>query len=205
MVYATRPMHDADSHIMEPPAWLEGHLADDLRAQLPVTGAADAAGTQGFDVARIRHKHAEPEYRAEDESQILLRKNFFATGSFIEEDRPRALDLLGFASQLVFDTFTSPHVLRIERDQDPALAVEIARGQRRAIVDWCSVDPRLLPVVVIPLGDMPAAAALTHEAIDAGAGALMIGQYCPPGHSPSHIALDPVWAMAAEAGVPIVL
>jgi predicted TIM-barrel fold metal-dependent hydrolase len=205
MVYATRPMHDADSHIMEPPSFLEGHLADELRARLPVTGAADADSTQGFDVDRIRHKHADPEYRTDDESQILLRKNFMATGSFIEADRPRALDLLGFASQLVFDTFTSPHVLRIERDGDPALAVEIARAQRRAVVDWCSVDPRLLPVVVVPLGLMDAAIELTREAIDAGAGALMVGQYCPPGHSPSHAQLEPVWAMAAEAGVPIVL
>ena len=28
---------------------------------------------------------------------------------------------------------------------------------------------------------------------------------CPPGHSPSHVALDAVWAQAQEAGVPIVL
>jgi uncharacterized protein len=73
------------------------------------------------------------------------------------------------------------------------------------MLDWCSVDPRLLPVCVIPLGDMPAAIALTREAIDGDAAALQIGQYCPPGHSPSHIDLEPLWAMAAEAGVPIVL
>ena len=73
-----------------------------------------------------------PEYRAEDESQILLRKNFAATGSFIEADRPRALDLLGFASQLVFDTFTSSHVLRIERDGDSR-----ARGRGRARAAPC--------------------------------------------------------------------
>ncbi len=205
MVYATRPMHDADSHIMEPPAWLERHLAEEHRSRLPVLGAADAPSTQAFDVEHIRRKHADPEYRAEDESQILLRKNFAATGSFIEADRPRALDLLGFASQLVFDTFTSPHVLRIERDGDPALAVEVARGQRRAMLAWCSVDPRLLPVCVVPLGDMAAAVELAREAIDGGAAALMIGQYCPPGHSPSHLALEPLWAMAAQAGVPVVL
>jgi predicted TIM-barrel fold metal-dependent hydrolase len=205
MAYATRPMHDADSHIMEPPAWLEGHLADELRARLPVLGAANAPSTQAFDVDRVRRAHADPEYRAEDAAQIMLRKNFAATGSFIEDDRPRALDLLGFASQLVFDTFTSSHVLRIERAGDPALATEVARGQRRAMIEWCSVDPRLLPVCVIPLGDMPAAIALTREAIDGGAAALQIGQYCPPGHSPSHVGLEPLWATAADAGVPIVL
>jgi uncharacterized protein len=204
MAYATRPMHDADSHIMEPPAWLEGHLAEELRARLPVLGAADAPSTQGFDIERVRRTHASEEYRAEDASQILLRKNFFATGSFIEDDRPRALDLLGFASQLVFDTFTSSHVLRIERT-DAAFATEVARGQHRAMLAWCGVDPRLLPVCIIPLGDMAAAVTLTREAIDGGAAALQIGQYCPPGHSPSHVDLEPMWAMAAEAGVPVVL
>ncbi len=190
---------------MEPPAWLEGHLAAEHRARLPVLGAANAPSTQAFDVDRIRRSHEDPAYRAEDESQILLRKNFAATGSFIEADRPRALDLLGFASQLVFDTFTSSHVLRLERDVEPSLAIEVARGQHRAMLAWCSVDPRLLPVCIVPLGDMPAAVTLTREAIDGGAAALQIGQYCPPGHSPSHVDLEPVWAMAAEAGVPVVL
>jgi predicted TIM-barrel fold metal-dependent hydrolase len=197
-------MHDADSHIMEPPAWLEGHLAQEHRSRLPVLGAADAPSTQGFDIERVRQTHAGEDYRAEDASQILLRKNFFATGSFIEADRPRALDLLGFASQLVFDTFTSSHVLRIEREDAP-FATEVARGQHRAMLAWCGVDPRLLPVCIVPLGDMPAAITLTREAIAGGAAALQIGQYCPPGHSPSHIDLEPMWAMAAEAGVPVVL
>src|SRR5204863_6089384 len=70
MVYATRPMHDADSHIMEPPAWLEGLLTEELRARLPVTGAADAPSTQAFEIDRLRRSHESPEYRADDESQI---------------------------------------------------------------------------------------------------------------------------------------
>src|SRR6478736_10320970 len=204
-MYATRPMHDADSHIMEPPAWLEPHLAAEFRQKLPVLGAADDSSRQGFDVDRIRRSHADPAYRAEDASQIMLRKNFAATGSFIEDDRPRALELLGFASQLVFDTFTSSQVLRIEREDDQALAVEVARGQHRAMLAWCSVDPRLLPVCVVPLGDMPAAVALAREAIEGGAAALQIGQYCPPGHSPAHVELEPIWADAEAAGVPVVL
>jgi predicted TIM-barrel fold metal-dependent hydrolase len=112
---------------------------------------------------------------------------------------------LGFASQLVFDTFTSSHVLRIEREGDQALATEVARGQQRAMLAWCAVDPRLLPVCVVPLGDMPAAVSLAREAIAGGAAALQIGQYCPPGHSPAHVDLEPLWAHAEEAGVPIVL
>ena len=31
----------------------------------------------------------------------------------------------------------------------------------------------------------------------------MIPSRCPPGHSPSHVAFDPLWALAQEAGLPI--
>src|SRR5438132_345686 len=55
--------------------------------------------------ARIRAKHESDDYRAVEAEEIMMRKNFAATGSFIADDRPRALDLLGFASQLVFNTF----------------------------------------------------------------------------------------------------
>jgi predicted TIM-barrel fold metal-dependent hydrolase len=155
-------------------------------------------------VAQAAKLHADPAYRADDASQITLRKNFLATGSFLAGDRSAALDHLGFTSQLVFDTFTSPHVLRFDRDGDHALAVALARAQQRAVLDWCAVDPRLLPATVVPVGDMAAAAALTRDAIDGGSAAIWIGQY-PAGHSPSHKGLEPVWDMCAQAGVPVVL
>ena len=37
-----------------------------------------------------------------------------------------------------------------------------------------------------------------------GAAALLVASGCPPTHSPSHIALDSVWAAASEARIPIV-
>ncbi len=189
---------------MEEPDWLHPYLDAATRERFPyVWGQGDEAGKWGME--KERRRHADPEYRAEDESQILLRKNFSATGSFLNVDRPAALDLLGFSSQLVFDTFTSSPILRFDRDGESELAVTMARAQHRAMLDWCSVDPRLLPVTVVPVGDMPAAAALTREAIDGGTGAIQIGQYCTPHHSPSHIALDPVWSMCEEAGVPVLL
>lgn len=198
-------MHDADSHIMEPADWLHPYLDAATRERFPLVWTLANEDTTAVDaVQHARKKHADPAYRAEDESQITLRKNFLATGSFLPEDRPAALDHLGFASQLVFDTFTSPHALRYDRDGDHALAVKIAEAQTRAVIDWCSVDPRLLPVTVVPVGDMPAAVALTRTAIDTGSAAIWIGQY-PAGHSPSHVELEPMWAACAEAGVPVVL
>ena len=197
-------MHDADSHIMEEPDWLHPYLDPATRDRFPyVWSVGDEPGRRAIDKERARH--ADSEYRAEDESQLMLRKNFSATGSFLNVDRPQALDLLGFSSQLVFDTFTSSPILRFDRDGDYELAVTLARAQHRAILDWCSVDPRLLPVTVVPVGDMDAAVTLTREAIDGGTAAIQIGQYCTPDHSPSHIALDPMWAMCEEAGVPVLL
>ncbi|HEX5095441.1 MAG TPA: amidohydrolase family protein [Acidimicrobiia bacterium] len=204
MAYAYRPMHDADSHIMEEPDWLHPYLDAATKSRFPHVWTVDSEpGRWGID--KERRRHAEPEYRAENASQILLRKNFSATGSFINDDRPEALDHLGFASQLVFDTFTSSPILRFDRDGESELAVTLARAQHRAVLDWCSVDPRLLAVTVVPVGDMDAAVALTRDAIDGGTAAIQIGQYCTPGHSPSHIGLEPMWAMCAAAGVPVLL
>ena len=42
------------------------------------------------------------------------------------------------------------------------------------------MDERLLPVVAVPLDDRAEAVRLTREAIEAGAAAVQIGQYCPP-------------------------
>jgi uncharacterized protein len=205
MAYAPRPMHDADSHIYEDATWLAPYVDAATNAVVPrLWEAAHEETTVGVDAANAAAKHADPAYRAEDESQILLRKNFDATGSWIREDRPLALDLLGFASQLVFDTFASAKAIRVAQ-VDPALGVALAEGQRRAMIDWCSLDARLLPVVVVPLADRAAAVRLTREAIDAGAAAIQIGQYCPPGHSPSHLELEGVFAQCADAGVPVVL
>ena len=198
-------MHDADSHIMEPADWLHPYLDVQTRERFPLVWNDANEDTTPLDaVEHATSVHRDPSYRAGDAAQITLRKNFLATGSFLNTDRGTALDLLGFASQLVFDTFTSPHVLRFDRDGDHELAVALARAQHRAVLDWCSVDPRLLPVTVVPVGDTAAAVALTTEAIRAGSAAIWIGQY-PAGHSPSHVALDPIWSECAEAGVPVVL
>src|SRR6476619_3540112 len=72
------------------------------------------------------------------------------------------------------------------------------------MVEFCSVDPRLLATCYVPLADLDQAPAMAAEAIDAGAAALLVASGCPPDHSPSHVGLDPVWAQAQEAGIPIV-
>ncbi len=72
------------------------------------------------------------------------------------------------------------------------------------MIDFCSVDRRLLPVLYVPFADIDRAITAADEAIEMGAAALMIPSACPQHHSPSHIDFDPLWARAQEAGIALV-
>ncbi len=198
-------IHDADSHIMEGPEWLADYADPDIRERLQRPFEPALAPGEEDRLAQIRRLHREPGFRAEASANIMLRKNWAAHGSFLKEDRPEALDMLGFASQLVFNTFNNDALQRAEHATDPDLACGMARAHNRAIVDFCSVDARLLPVGYVPLADLDRAPAFAAEALAMGCTSLMVASACPPGHSPTHVGLDPVWAQAEEARVPIVL
>src|SRR5436305_7517568 len=205
MPYAEgRTIHDADSHIVETPDWFFAFADPSIRERLKPLYVNTTKPGEADLIEQFRARHADPDYRADDASQIMLRKNWAATGSFLKEDRSEALDLLGFASQLVFNTFSNKELQRVEHSGDMDLAYGVATAHNRAISDFCSVDPRLLAVGYVPLADVDRAGAAAAEAIDLGCKALMIASACPPGHSPSHIALDRVWAQAEEAGLPVV-
>jgi hypothetical protein len=66
----------------------------------------------------------------------MSRKNFAATGSFIAADRSRALDLLGFSSQLVFNTFHNRRLHDWEHSGDLELAYGAARAHNRGMVEF---------------------------------------------------------------------
>ena len=204
MPYAHRPIHDADAHFMETPDWFHAFADPDVRAKLPPTVVSSVKPGEDRLIERFRAQHADPAYRADDEAQLLLRKNWAATGSFIKEDRPRALDLLGFESQLVFNTFVNGRLLAAERGDDVDFAYGFARAHNRSMLDFCSVDPRLLATGYVPLRDFARAADMAGEVIETGCRALLVASGCPRGHAPSHTGLDPVWARAEEAGLPIV-
>lgn len=196
-----RVVHDADSHIFEPPGTAERHADPAIRGRL---GEALRAlqWTAAWHAAVDRQR--DPALRARDADEIMLRKDTLAPGAVLAEDRPAALDLLGFASQLVFTTTYLDPLRRFELGDDLDLLYGLATAHNRAIVEFCRGDARLLPVGYLPLGDLARAAAAADQAIELGVAALMIASHPLRAHSQSHVGLDPVWARAQEAGVPIV-
>ena len=195
-------VHDADSHIFEAPGWLEPWLEDDVRVQAKALLKRDQAIQDKLDKAR--EAYADPAFRERDEAEITLRKGFSALGAFDKTERSAAIDYLGVASQLVFTTGGLRLLAAGERSDNVEFAHAIARGHNRSMLDFCDVDARLLPVLYVPLLDLDKAITAAQAAIAQGAAALMIPSACPQRHSPSHIALEELWAMAAEAGIPIV-
>jgi predicted TIM-barrel fold metal-dependent hydrolase len=191
-------IHDADSHVMELPGkileFMESRYLEDFK---PFAKKRDAGWEES--IAKL---HDDPEFVAGEESQLMLRKNHEALGAFRKEDRPRTLDFLGFTSQLVFTTDALSNY-GLETGATNELALATARAHNRMMVDFCSVDKRLLATGYIPLVDIEAAPVIAKEALDMGCKGLIIPSVCPPNHSPSHIGFEPLWSLAEEAGVPI--
>ena len=210
-------VHDADAHIMEPPTWLRDHADPQIRDRLPTltypggnelrqTGDPDEQ-LRDLDAAfaRLAEQHRSAEYLDTEAADIMNRKNFAATGSFLPEDRPRALDLLGFASQLVFNTFHNGRLHAWEHGGDRELAIGAARAHNRGMVEFCAGRSRgcwRRATCRWPTSTRPARMAARGDRDGRGRAARGVG--VPAGHSPSHVGLDPVWAAASEAGIPVV-
>ncbi len=194
-----RTVHDADSHVMELPSKIVDYFEADYLKDFTAQANKSISVTKDLEDAVAKQNDAS--FRADEEAQLLLRKNHLALGAFRNEDRPLCLDYLGFTSQLVFTTAALGN-FGLD-DGDPALAGAAARAHNRMNADFCSVDKRLLATGYVPLCDIEAAPRIAQQALELGCKGLVIPSKCPATHSPSHIGLDPLWALAQEAGVPI--
>ena len=178
------------------------------RARSRRSWAPPTPSTQAFDVDRIRRARqaSDPDVSrrgrvADHAAQELPRDRLVHRGR-----PPAALDLPRLREPAGVRHLHEPARASHRRGRATlAFAAEVARGQRRAILDVVPARPATPACVRRTARRHGSRRSTGHEAIDEGAATLQIGQYCPPGHSPSHIDLDPLWASAAEAGVPVVL
>lgn len=134
--------------------------------------------------------------------------------------RPAVLDEMEITRQLVFPTFGLFAVILVNDPNahawlgfDPARVDAPALGRMavEAHNAWAaditaSTEDRVRPVGIV-LTDTPESMVdQARRAIDAGIRALMIPANVPPaGTSPADPVLDPFWALAAEADVPVTI
>lgn len=197
-----RIIHDADSHLMELDDCLDPYFDKALLDRFHDLPSYKAKVGNGRWAQQARKIHGDATFRQDIDENIMLRKNYEAHGSFLPADRPAAMDQLGFASQLVFTTFCLGN-FGLDQGKDMDLCYAAATAHNRMMTDFCTVDRRLLATAYVPLEDFDRAIATTKEAIKAGAKAIMVPSLCPQAHGPSHVGLDPVWAMTEEAGLPV--
>jgi predicted TIM-barrel fold metal-dependent hydrolase len=208
MPYAQgRTFHDADSHIMETQDWLIPFADPDVRAKLRPLALGSAGRLADRAVAFAADRKVNPAAVKDAEENLMLRKGWDALGAFDPDERRRAMDLLGFASQLVFTTFAITHFWG-EFDQkqfDADLLYGGTRAHNRAIADFCRVDRRLLAVGFVPLDVPELAEREVDEAIKLGCAAIHIPSVPAGNRSPSHPALNGVWARLQDADIPFML
>jgi predicted TIM-barrel fold metal-dependent hydrolase len=125
-------------------------------------------------------------------------KGWGALGAFDPHERSRALDLLGFSSQLVFSTFAATQF----SGDDPDLVYGGTRAHNRAMADFCAHDARLVGVGFVPWGDPARVREEAEEALRLGCGALLVPSHPTAKLSPAHPDYHPFWALLEEADVP---
>src|SRR4029077_18781334 len=106
---------------------------------------------------------------AQLERDVMGAKGWHALGAWDPIERSRALDLLGFDAQLVFSTFAATQFTGDDLD----LLYGGATAHNRAMADFCSNDPRLLAVGLVPWSYPERALHAAVDAIELGCAAIL--------------------------------
>jgi predicted TIM-barrel fold metal-dependent hydrolase len=202
-------VHDADAHVMESPDWLQRHADPGLRDRVPSLWMAGNAAFAAKALRTVRRYAADDDERARAEEELLRRKNWWALGAHDPSDRARAIDLLGFSSQLVFATHSRAMLVNQPgapptADFQPDVLYGCAVAYNRAVAEFCAVDTRLLAVGIVPLDVPDRAIATAAGAIALGCRAIEVPTYPVGPHSISHTCLDPFYRLLEDSGRPLV-
>lgn len=206
MTYANgRIIHDADSHTMETGDWLAPYLDADLLKSLGALYGDPASGSRILNIIdKSKERKSDPAADAEARENIISgAKGWAGYGAFDTEERVRALDWLGFGSQLVFPTFG---LGLVRRAKDEETLYKAAHALNQAQADFCDADPRLVFIAFIPLDNPAKAMELLDGAIERGVGAVLLPANAPGNaRSPGHPDYEPFWAKLSERDIPFML
>jgi predicted TIM-barrel fold metal-dependent hydrolase len=200
MTATPRRYLDADSHVLEPNDWLLPYADPDVRDKMRVLAnplAPDNAGAA--DIVRTRADGNADQDPLADEQ--LWGKGYKAFGAWDAAERTAILDKYEIDAQLVFSTFAPAQYMSADLD----LLYGGTRAHTRALADFCSHDPRLLAVPLIPFADLDRAVDELDFALAQQPGGILIATTAPSKEmAPSHPALDVIWARLQDADVPFI-
>lgn len=131
------------------------------------------------------------------------KKGSAAPGAATPEGRLATMDVMGIERQLIF-----PQVLlALPAWSDHPGAGKVLREYNDAVLRWTKAGKgRLRPTALLNLTTIEGAIAEAERVIEGGARAVFIQDgVAPGGHSPAAPEVDPLWALLAEARVPVTL
>lgn len=196
-----RVVHDADSHIMELPGWIESYADPGIRDRIKPLALGGAGKFAEQAVASAGERAGDADRIADAEAALMQKKGWYGLGAFDKAERSRAMDLLGFESQLVFSTFAHNQYM----GQDLEVELGGLTAHNRAVTEFCADDRRLLPVCAAGWNGPDNTLATVAEAIELGASAVMVPSHPGAGISPTHPDYDPVWSLLEERDIPFML
>ena len=212
-----RLVHDADAHIMETPTWLRDHAEAPFRDRLPVltypsgnelrqTGSPEE---QQRDLVasfeRLRDRHAlrrttGPPRR----SRSCSARTSPPPGRSSPKTGPGPWTSWASAASSSSTPSTTGACTNSSTPPTSIWPMPPPGPTTAACSSSARSTPGSWPRATSRWSTPTRALRTAEDAIEAGAAALLVASGCPPAFSPSHLDLFPIWALAQEAGIPVV-
>jgi predicted TIM-barrel fold metal-dependent hydrolase len=181
-----------DDHIIEPPHLWQSRLPAGLRDRGPRVVELDD-GTEAWlyedQVVQTFRGSTRTLPGFDDEPQGIARFSEMRPGCYDPVARLADMDVDGVWAQVNFPDFSRFAGHRFLGSADPVLAGACSRAYNDFVLDeWCAADPsRLVPVGILPLWDIDAAAAEVRRIADRGAKAIAFSE------NPAALGLPSMW------------
>lgn len=179
---------------------LDSHLQVPISRWREVFGDATARFGERFAGIPLFDATDEPELTTES---VWTTKGTAAPGASTPEGRLAAMDVMGIERQLIFPQV----VLAVPAWSDHPSAAAVLREYNDTVVRWTAEGKgRLRPTALLNLTTIEGAIAEAERVAAGGARAVLIQDgIAPGGLSPAAPEVDPLWALLAEADMPVTL
>lgn len=179
---------------------LDSHMQVPISRWGEVFGEATARVGQRFAGIPLFDATDEPELTSES---VWKTKGTNAPGASTPDGRLAAMDVMGIERQLIFPQV----ILAMAAWSTHENAGAVLREYNDAVLDWTAAGGgRLRPTAIVNLATIDGAIAEVERVASGGARAVFIQDgIAPGGRSPAAPEVDPLWAVLADADMPVTL